>query len=157
MFEWKKGLIILLLFNLNLTFSQSQPSKKEIERLFKKSISQPKKSKISIGENSWKICIDNNSTEIQLYETKFDNHSGCCRYTNWTFYRKNKFIKNESSQCSEPPLSTVTTGDDWYEIEFIKSKNLILIIKSKTITEKFIVNKILKRKDNLNIITLIKL
>jgi hypothetical protein len=150
----KKGLFILIL--LNLIFIQAQYSKKEIEKIFKKSILQPKKSKINIGENSWKICIDNSKNEINLYEGKFENYTDCCRYTNWTFYRKNKFIKSESHPCSEPPLSSVTTLDDWYEIEFKDSQSLILIIKSKTITEEFIVKEIQKRKDNLHIIKLVK-
>ncbi|WP_411810989.1 hypothetical protein ACLB9Y_12550 [Chryseobacterium scophthalmum] len=153
----KKRLFLIIFLSLNFTFSQTLHSKKELERLFKKSILQPKKSIISIGENSWKICMDKDNTEIYLYETKFEKHSNCCRYMNWTFYKKNKFIKNESYDCSEPPLSKVTTEDDWYEIEFIESNNLILIIKNKIKTEKYIVKEIQKRKDNLHIITLIKL
>jgi len=141
----------------NVLYIQAQYSKKEIETIFKKSILQPKKSKINIGANSWKICIDSSKTEINLYEGKFENHTDCCRYTNWTFYRKNKFIKSESYHCSEPPLSSVSTLDDWYDIEFIDEQSLILIIKSKTITEKFIVKAIQKRKDNLHIIKLVKL
>lgn len=153
----KKGLILIILFSLNLVFSQSQTSKKELEKIFKNSIKQSKKSKINIGENSWKICIDKDNIEINLYETKFENYSDCCRYNNWTFYRKNKFIKNESYLCSEPPLSTVTTGDDWYEIDYIQDDNLIITIKSKTKTEKFTVKEIQKRNDNLHIIKLVKI
>ncbi|MGI9650700.1 hypothetical protein [Chryseobacterium sp. RLHN22] len=153
----KKALLLIILFQFIVIFSQSKISKRELEIIFRKSISQTKKSKMHIGENSWKICIDKDSNEINLYETKFENYSDCCRYNNWTFYKKNKFIKNESYICSEPLLSIVTTGDDWYEVDYIDDENLILIIKSKKKTENFIVKEIQKRKDNLHIIKLIKI
>lgn len=153
----KKGLLLIILFQFNVIFSQSKISKRELETIFRKSISQPKKSKISIGENSWKLCIDKNNVEVNLYEMKFENYSDCCRYVEWTFYDKNKFIKNESYMCTEPPYRKVTTKDDWYEIEYVEAENLVLVIKSKSRIDKFIVKELQKRKDKLHIIKLIKI
>lgn len=152
-------LFLILICNFHFTFSQNLNTQKSaLEKVFKKSILQPRKSKISIGENSWKLCIEASNNEILLYETKFEKFSDCCQYINWTFYKKNKFIKNISNLCSEPPLSTVTTGDDWYTIGYtIESNNLILNIISKNNTEKFVVEEILKRTDGLHIIRLLKL
>lgn len=152
-------LFLILICNFHFTFSQNLNAQKSaLEKVFKKSILQPRKSKISIGENSWKLCIEANNNEILLYETKFEKFNDCCRYINWTFYKKDKFIKNISNLCSEPPLSTVTTGDDWYKIEYTtESNNLILNIISKSNTEKFVVEEILKRTDGLHIIKLLKL
>ncbi|WDF48118.1 hypothetical protein PQ459_06450 [Chryseobacterium sp. KACC 21268] len=152
-------LFLILICNFHFAFSQDLNAQKSaLEKVFTKSIHQPRKSKISIGENSWKLCIETTSNEIFLYETKFEKFSDCCQYINWTFYKKNKFIKNISNLCSEPPLSTVTTGDDWYTIGYtIESNNLILNIISKNNTEKFVVEEILKRTDGLHIIRLLKL
>ena len=142
-------IFIFSFLTINLVFSQnSNINRNEIQNLFKKSILNKNKSKINIGENSWKICIENNEDKIYLYETKFEKYSDCCKYINWTFYKKNKFIKNISNLCSEPPLSIVTTVDDWYEIVYkIEHNNLILIIMSKNTTEKLIVDKIEKLKN----------
>ena len=78
----------IFLFISSLIFAQT---KKELEKIFKNSINQPIKPKISVGENSWKIFLDKNT--IILYETKFDSYANCYRYDEWTFYKKNKFIK----------------------------------------------------------------
>ncbi|WP_131777600.1 hypothetical protein [Chryseobacterium sp. JAH] len=128
-----------------------------MEKIFKNSISQPKKSKIIVGQNSWKICVDTSSNTINLFETKFEKYSDCCRYDEWTFYKKNKFIKTEAYSCKEPPYSKVTTQDDWYEIEYVETENLVLVIKSEKRTDKFIVKELQKRKDNLHIIKLVKI
>ncbi|WP_128414262.1 hypothetical protein [Chryseobacterium sp. Leaf394] len=128
-----------------------------MEKIFKNSISQPKKSKIIVGQNSWKICVDISSNTINLFETKFEKYADCCRYDEWTFYKKNKFIKNEAYSCKEPPYSKVTTQDDWYEIEYVEAENLVLVIKSQKRTDKFIVKELQKRKDNLHIIKLVKI
>ena len=154
--------IILFLISIlisNFVFSQNLNAQKiELEKIFKKSIFQSNKSKISIGENSWKLFIESNSNEVLLYETKFEKYTDCCHYINWTFYKKNRFIKNISNICSEPPLSTVTTGDDWYEIKYtFDSENLILNIISKNKVEKFIVDDVSKRNDGLHIIKLLKI
>lgn len=154
----KRVLLLLIIFlNSNFLFGQNQHSKRELERLFKKSISQPKKSTIAIGENSWKICLVNEGVEINIYETSFKNHLDCCKYIEWTFYKKNKFIRNQTNLCIEPASSNTTTPNDWYEIDYIEGKNLVLIIKSKIKTEKFLVKDIQKRKDNLHVITLVKI
>lgn len=58
--------------------------------------------------------------------------------------------------CTEPPYTKATTEHDWYELECIEKDNLILVIKNQSKTESFIVKEILKRKDNLHIIRLVK-
>lgn len=154
----QRGLLLFIIFlNSNFLYGQNQHSKKELERLFKKSISQPKKSTIAVGENSWKICLVNEGSKIYIYETLFENYLDCCKYIEWTFYKTNKFIRNQTNLCIEPASSTATTPNDWYEIEYIEGENLVLIIKSKIKTEKFLVKNIQKRKDNLHIITLVKI
>ncbi len=149
-------ILFLLFFNLISLLGQNRYSKKELEKIFKKSILQPKKSTISIGENSWKICQSKGGSEINMFENSFESQSDCCKYIEWTFYTKNKFISNQTNVCIEPALSTVTTANDWYEIEYIDGENLVLIIKNKIKSEKYLVKGIKKRKDNLHVITLVK-
>lgn len=149
-----KSVSFIFLFTASIISAQT---KKEMEKIFKNSISQPKKSKIIVGQNSWKICVDTSSNTINLFETKFEKYSDCCRYDEWTFYKKNKFIKTEAYSSKEPPYSKVTTQDDWYEIEYVETENLVLVIKSEKRTDKFIVKELQKRKDNLHIIKLVKI
>ena len=152
----KKGLLLIIIFQFSIIFSQSKISKRELEKIFKKSIKQSYKSKVTFGSDSWKMCIEKDSAEMYLYENGFENLD-CCRYINWTFYKSNKFLKYESDLCGTPLLTKIDKDNTWYEIDFIEDKDLTLIIKNKIKSEKFIVKEIQKRKDNLHIIKLIKI
>ncbi|MCU7615707.1 hypothetical protein NZ698_00735 [Chryseobacterium sp. PBS4-4] len=50
-------------------------------------------------------------------------------------------LQNQTHLCSEPTSSTTTTAKDWYEMEYVEDKNLVLIIKSKIKTVKFFLKK----------------
>lgn len=127
-----KTFLILIFLCVNLTFSQKNyPSKKELSQIFKKSIKQDKRNKISVGNNNWissnkdSLYYKSDTLKIFNYSFKEKKHE-FCQTVNWTFYRKNAFISNESEHCDEPPTSKITSNKDYYTIKIVEKDSLFI-------------------------------
>ena len=146
-----RSIIILI---SNFTFSQVSESQKinekNILKIFKSTIDQDKRNRISVTANPW-------STESENYlksdTVKFINPSNkidenYCHLINWTFYRKNKFIRSYGEYCNEPANEKVTNENDYFELkinETIHGTFLELYNKNK-IVENFQIISIEKKQ-----------
>ena len=147
-------LIFIIVLISNFSFSQvsesQKISKKNILKIFKSTIDQDKRNRISVTANPW-------STEFENYlksdTVKFINPSNkidenYCNVINWKFYRKNKFVRSYGEYCNEPPLEKVTNENDYFELminETINGVFLELYNKEK-IVEKFQIISIEKKQ-----------
>lgn len=140
----KKAFVSIIIFSSTLAFSQNfqkiQISKKILIKTFKSTIDQKKRNRITINSNPW-------SSETEKYfksdTVKFKNlstHSeNYCNIINWTFYRKNKFIRSFGEYCDEPASVKVTTENDYFNFKLTeKNQSLFFDLYSKEkLIEKF--------------------
>ena len=128
----------LLLFSLLLfsicSYGQTQSySEKDIYSLFKKSISQRDKKKISIPSNPWLFCNKDSSfylsDTLRLVSNSYYNHKfiNCCAYVGWTFYEKDKFITTGLELCKEPPYASVTKDQDHFTLKVFSPDNYLIL------------------------------
>jgi len=117
-------LLILLALSFVGHISEGQtlnPTKKQLLKLFKSSIRQDSKSKISTNSNPWVVCNDDSSyykaDTIQLFPNS-NNYPDCkCScYIDWTFYKKDAFILSRE-YTNEPRRVSVPKADDWYIVK----------------------------------------
>lgn len=104
------------------------PSKKTIQKLFKKSIKQESRKKIQVGSNAWTAC--NKDSSFFISDTIVFNNSNlikCCATVQWTFYRNNLFVQNMAQTCKEPSIATATKVEDFFTIDLTdKNKSVLL-------------------------------
>lgn len=141
-------LLTLSFFSFLDLLSEEVVTPKELYRIFKKSIKQESKKKVSIGANAWLFCNDDNSfftsDTIKMYSGnhKYVNESSikfnCCEKMEWTFYRHNKFVQSKSQTCKEPSSSTLTKVDDWFTLDIVEtSDGIFLRTSNRTIKRNF--------------------
>jgi hypothetical protein len=123
----KRLIFIFLLISFG-SFAQTKPSEKYLTKLFKKSIEQKKRNKISIPSNEW--IINNLNDDYYKFDTLKvynKNRNRFCEYVGWTFYRKDSFVLSKAHHCNEPARNSVSKNEDWYKVKFRESeKNTIL-------------------------------
>ena len=96
--------------------------------LFKKSIEQKKRNKISIPSNEWIINNLNGeyykSDTLKVYNK---NRNRFCEYVGWTFYRKDSFVLSKAHHCNEPVRNSVSKNEDWYKVKFRESQKKTIL------------------------------
>lgn len=118
-------------------------NKKNILKVFKSTIDQDKRNRISITSNPW-------STEKEKYEIsdtiRFINPSNrtdynYCNVINWTFYRKNKFVRSYGEYCDEPAVEKVTNEDDFFDLKIteVYGKIYLELFNKQKLIEKFLI------------------
>jgi len=127
-------LFILFLLISICSFGQTKNySEKEVYRLFKKSISQRDKKKISIPSNPWLFCNRDSSfylsDTLRLVSNSYHNHKlvNCCDYVGWTFYKQDKFISTRLQLCKEPTSASATKDNDHFELKVFSTDNYLTI------------------------------
>lgn len=127
-------LFILFLLISICSFGQTKNySEKEVYRLFKKSISQRDKKKISIPSNPWLFCNRDSSfylsDTLRLVSNSYYNHKlvNCCDYVGWTFYKQDKFISTRLQLCKEPTSASATKDNDHFELKVFSTDNYLTI------------------------------
>jgi len=109
----------------------SQPTKKQLLKLFKSSIRQDSKLKVTTNSNPWVVCNDDSSyykaDTIRLFPYSNDYPDcKCSCYIDWTFYKKDAFILTRE-YTNEPRRVIVTKSSDWYIVKLsLADKSLIL-------------------------------
>lgn len=127
-------LFILFLLISVCSFGQTKNySEKEVYQLFKKSISQRDKKKISIPSNPWLFCNRDSSfylsDTLRLVRNSYHNHKlvNCCDYVGWTFYKQDKFISTRLQLCKEPTSASATKDNDHFELKVFSTDNYLTI------------------------------
>ncbi|TDX87046.1 hypothetical protein [Epilithonimonas xixisoli] len=111
-------ILSLILFSNFIYAQKIEITEKNLFKIFKKTIEQENKNQIKTVSNPW---IADNSNDVFsksdtiIFTNGKNNHY--CKDVNWTFYRKNKFIRNYGDFCSEPTSYTVTKIQDYFEIK----------------------------------------
>ena len=126
---------LLLLLLTQHCFGQSvYPSKKTIQKLFKKSIKQESRRKVQVGNNSWTAC-NKDSSFFNSDTIVFNNSNSikCCATVQWTFYRNDSFVQNMVQTCKEPSSATVIKVEDFYTIGLIEENKSVLIQTSNRV------------------------
>ena len=125
--------ITFLLFSV-CSFGQTKNySEKDVYRLFKKSISQTDKKKISIPSNPWLFCNKDNSfyldDTLRLVSNSYHNHKlvNCCDYVGWTFYKQDKFISTRLQLCKEPTSASATKDNDHFDLKVFSADNYLIL------------------------------
>jgi len=125
-------IILLLFFFAHNSWGQtSLPTKKQLLKVFKASIRQDSKLKISTNSNPWIICNDD-SSYYKSDTLKLFSHSNnypdckCFCFIDWTFYKKDAFVMSRE-YIDEPRRVSVSKADDWYTIKLLqKNEDLLL-------------------------------
>ena len=125
--------IPFLLFSV-CSFGQTNVySEKDVYRLFKKSISQTDKKKISIPSNPWLFCNKDSSfylsDTLRLVSNSYHNHKivNCCNYVGWTFYKQDKFILTRLQLCKEPTTASATKDNDHFDLKVFSADNYLTL------------------------------
>jgi len=123
--------LILILLTIGFTSSaQTKPSSKYLTKLFKNSIEQNDKKRISTFSNPW-VINNIDSAYYKLDTLKVYNYKNVetefCEYIGWTFYKKNLFILNKAHHCNEPPTNSVTNKENWYEVKFVENEKKLIL------------------------------
>ena len=143
MFQMKSTKTIIILFTFILNFISAQTieiTKKNLFKVFKKTIDLQNKRKITTVSNPW-ILDNSNDDFVKLDTIVFTNgtRNKYCKDVNWIFYRKNKFIRTYGNHCKEPPTYTVTKITDYFELKVIEinMKKYLELYNQEKLTEKF--------------------
>jgi hypothetical protein len=127
-------LIILFLLISVCSFGQTKNySEKDVYRLFKKTISQTEKNKISIPSNPWLFCNKDSSfyltDTLRLVSNSYHNHKlvDCCDYIGWTFYKQDKFISTRLQLCKEPTSASATRDNDHFDLKVFSADNYLTL------------------------------
>lgn len=136
-----KTTIILFTFIVNFISAQKiEITQKNLFKVFKKTIDQENKTKITIVSNPW-ILDNSNDDFVKLDTIVFTNgkKNNYCKDVNWTFYRKNKFIRTYGEHCKEPPKYTVTKITDYFDLKVIEinMKKYLELYNQDKFIEKF--------------------
>lgn len=140
----KKTIIFSIILISNIAFSQQTENlklnKKNIFRIFNKTIEQDDKNKVQIVSNPW-FTNENfylKSDTIKLTNSRSYNRD-YCKVINWTFYKKNLFIRSFGNYCNEPPTEKVTNESDYFELKIneVNNKLILALINQKKVIEKF--------------------
>ncbi len=121
-----KRLIIIFLLICFGSFAQTNPSGKYLTKLFKKSIEQKKRNRISVSSNEWEINNLNdeyyNLDTLKVYNFNRNSSNKFCEYIGWTFYRKDSFVLSKAHHCNEPPTNSASKNEDFFKVKFKESK-----------------------------------
>lgn len=125
-------LIFLLFIACQISGQNSGTTKKQIESVFAKSISQKEKGHVLIPSNEWTICNSDSayykSDTINLYSSHKDPvFKDCCDFIGWTFYKKRAFVLSAGQTCREPTWWRVTRREDWFRIQIIDKGGTIFL------------------------------
>lgn len=114
-------ILSLILFSNFIYAQKIEITEKNIFKVFKKTIDQENKRQIRIVSNPW-ILDNSNDDFVKLDTIVFTNGKKNNYYkdVNWTFYRKNKFIRTYEDHCKEPPTYNVTKITDYFELKVIE-------------------------------------
>ena len=126
-------LIPFLLFSVCTLGQTKIYSEKDVYRLFKKSISQTDKKKISIPSNPWLFCNKDSlfylSDTLRLVSNSYHNDKlvNCCDYVGWTFYKQDKFISTRLQLCKEPTTASATKDKDHFDLKVFPTDNYLTL------------------------------
>jgi hypothetical protein len=138
-------LVNLLLVFSNFLFSQKITlSNNQILKIFKSTIEQDDRSKISVGSNAWFTENTNgkylNDKIIELRNARSFKQD-YCKIIYWTFYRKDSFIISDADHCNEPPLQKVTKSENYINLD-IREENFetfLLLFNKEKLVDKFLI------------------
>ncbi len=142
--KFTKKIFIFIILTSNFAFSQVSEkvkiSEKNILKIFKSTIQQDKGNKIKITSNPW--FTDQNTylkTDTIIFTNSNNFNRDYCRVINWTFYKKNKFIRSFGNYCDEPPTEKVTNKNDHFDLKIIENqqKTILELSNQGKVIEKF--------------------
>jgi len=143
-------LLPFLFFSINCLGQKPELTKRNLLKVLKSSIRQNSKSKIQTNSNPWTICNKDSSyyksDTLHLYlsnNSQYRNHSSCCDFIDWTFYKKDAFILTKTQICKEPPTTSSSKADDWYKLKILKENGILLLIifnQNRLITKFKVIN-----------------
>ncbi|MFK7747613.1 MAG: hypothetical protein AB8B65_04435 [Kordia sp.] len=134
-----KRLILILIFITGFIVPAQNKSvkKSELKRIFRKSIDQESRRRVSTLSNPWVI----NNTDslyfkadtIKLINIKKKYKLPFCKKINWSFFRKDKFHLVDSQSCKEPSTAKIGTALNRYWVK-IKKTDIGLILTTHNIS-----------------------
>ena len=121
----KKNLLFIFLLTLIGNTNYGQATTKDLFKIFKKSIRQENREKVSVGSNPWIICnrdsaYFNSDTLVMHNDNSYYDKSKCCDFIEWTFYRKNAFYFGKKKMCPGIPQEVVDKENRWFTLRKIK-------------------------------------
>ncbi|MFB6344068.1 hypothetical protein ACE1ET_20285 [Saccharicrinis sp. FJH62] len=124
-------IISLISIGLNCIAQDIDLKKNELYKIFRKSINQPERNKVIIGNNPWIINNEDSAyyKRDTIYLYNINNHANnlnLCQTIDWTFYKKNALIICRSKHCYGPPANTFLTSRDLIKIKIEDNDELII-------------------------------
>jgi hypothetical protein len=131
-------LLILLIFSLTTEAVWCQnnvPTKHQMAKVFK-----PDEEK-----TEWLICNQDSSffksDTLRLYSSinYFYQKSDCCKLVEWNFYKANAFTRSSLQVCTEPPIGSVLTENDYFKIKISSNKSglYLFVVDRKDSSDSF--------------------
>ena len=121
-----KFIYLLIVFFISFldVNAQNKVSNRKLRELFK----------IDNGNNLkvWSICNSNSNDTVELYSNTnyFYQSNSCCVFSEWEFYKKNKFCEKFLKVCNEPATSKVITEKGYYTIKIVKENRTTYLSKN---------------------------
>ena len=122
---------MLFMIGSCLSAQNLNPKKSELKKLFRKSIAQESRKKITTVSNPW--VIDNTdslyfkSDTLKLINIKKQYKYDFCEKINWTFYRNKKFYLGETQTCREPSSGKAGNELSWHSIKMKKTDDGLIL------------------------------
>lgn len=141
---------VLLSIGMSLFAQNQEVRKSELNKLFRKSISQDSKRVIQTVSNPW--ISDNTdglffkADTIRLINVKKQYIKTFCETINWSFYDADRFYQIESQTCNEPSSTKVSDENNDRRMTVEKTdKGVVLITYNLSgLIERFLVLSIYK-------------
>lgn len=147
----KSKLIIFFTF-ISFLYSSAQTAltKNEFESILEETLKKSRNA-VSSAENNWRY--DNTNEDYFKKDTIVLNTArsyrvNYCKEIRWSFYENQKFILENTPECTEPPTMLEPKEEDFITLECIeKNGNLYILLKNfKGICETFKVLELYRNK-----------
>ena len=151
----KTFLITFLTFSSFLFSQKITLSKSQILKIFKSTIKQNDRNKISVGSNSWFTDNTNNkyfNEKIIEFKNAPSFKRDYCKIIDWTFYKKDSFIVGDADYCNEPPMQKVTKPENYIKLKLeVKNSAIFLcLFNNDKLVDKFLIISLEKVKSQYN-------
>jgi hypothetical protein len=147
----KLQLTVLFTF-ISFTYSSAQVAltKNEFESILQETLKKSRNA-VSNAENNWRYDNTNEDyfkKDTIVLKTARSYRVDYCKEIRWSFYENQKFIIENTPECTEPPTMLKPKDEDFIVIECIeKNGNLYLLLKNyKGICDTFKVLELYRNK-----------
>lgn len=136
----------------NFLFSQKITlSKRQILNVFKSTIVQNTKGRISTDSNPW--FTDNTEDkyfkdEIIEFKNAQSFKRNYCKIIMWNFYKKDSFIIGDADYCNEPPIQKSFRFENDINLKLVQENSdiILLLFNNEKLINKFLILSLEKRK-----------